>query len=104
MTRKEVMEMKHLTIDEMLDFVSMTELNGDAMKLAAYITKHIRECDSCMKQVRALQMVYDEFSALNTKCSLKDFLAEKAPDLEKLGELQEKNVEKEYKEADGLMY
>ena len=61
--------MKHLTVDEILNFVSLTELNNESIG-------HIRKCEKCLKLVRAFQMIYDEFSRLNVGGDFKDFITE----------------------------
>ena len=57
--------MKHLTVDEMIDFVSLTELNADALMLSAAVNGHIRQCEACLKRVQAFQTVHDEFRRMN---------------------------------------
>jgi hypothetical protein len=57
--------MKHLTVDDMIRFVSLTELNDEAMELSASVNGHIRRCGECLERVRAFQMIYDEFTALS---------------------------------------
>lgn len=52
--------MKHLTVDEIIDFVSARTLDPDTLEKAAAVTTHMRVCRGCMRRVRAFQMVYDE--------------------------------------------
>lgn len=52
--------MEHLTVEQMIDFVSLTELNDEAIELSQQVNGHIRACDECMKKVRAFQDIYDE--------------------------------------------
>ena len=68
--------MKHLTVDEIMDFVSLTELNSEAIRLSAYVNGHIRQCEKCLNLVRAFQMIYDEFSRLCIEGNFKDFVIE----------------------------
>ena len=74
--------MKHLTVDEIIDFVSLTELNSEAVKLSATVNGHICRCRKCLKLVTAFQTVYDEFVDANAKAFNKqiigDILREKA--------------------------
>ena len=72
--RKGGAEMKHLTVDEMMDFVSLTELNADAIMLSAAVNGHIRKCDQCLKRVQAFQMVHDEFSSLRNNGDFRKYL------------------------------
>lgn len=62
-----VAQMKHLTVDEIINFVSLTELNDEALVLCAYVNEHIRKCKRCREIVRAFQMIYDEFTK-NAAC------------------------------------
>ena len=57
--------MKHLTVDDMIRFVSLTELNDEAVELSASVNGHIRRCAECMERVRSFQMIYDEFTMLS---------------------------------------
>ena len=50
--------MKHLTIDEMIAFVSISELNTASLELASKVNTHIIECDLCRNKVRAFQEVF----------------------------------------------
>lgn len=68
--------MEHLTIDEIIDFVSMTEYNQESIDLAAIVNGHICKCDECLNVVRALQLIHDEFSALALKQSFKSYVNE----------------------------
>ena len=74
--------MNHLTVDEILDFVSLSELSIEAVELSAAVNGHIRNCDNCLKLVQSFQMIYDEFLCLNCKCSFKDFVLENCEELE----------------------
>ena len=51
--------MNHLTLDEIIDFVSLNELNEESMQLISMVTTHIAACDECRELVRAYQLVYD---------------------------------------------
>ena len=56
--------MTHLTVDEILDFVTMTEFNQASLELASYVNTHITKCPKCFKAVSAFQTIYDEFSVI----------------------------------------
>lgn len=66
--------MKHLTVDEMMEFVSLTELNADAIMLSAAVNGHIRKCDKCLKCVQAFQLIHDEFSNLRNNGDFRTYL------------------------------
>lgn len=51
--------MTHLTLDEIMEFVSLNELNEESMQLISMVNTHIAECDECRELVRSYQLVYD---------------------------------------------
>lgn len=53
--------MNHLSENEIIDFVSMDKLDGEALSLAAKVNTHLLSCEECRKLVSAYQAVYDEF-------------------------------------------
>ena len=79
--------MEHLTVDEITDFISLTELSNDAIVLSATVNGHIRRCEKCLRLVRAFMMVYDEFSCLEKQGDFRSFVAEKISN-EKVADLQ----------------
>lgn len=56
--------MEHLTVNEIIDFVSINELNEKSINLAAKVNAHILKCDDCLEKVKAFQLLNDEFSNL----------------------------------------
>ena len=48
-------------------------MNSEALKLVASVNGHIRKCERCLQLVRSFQMIYDEFSRMNTRCDFKKF-------------------------------
>ena len=67
--------MKHLTVDQIIDFVSITKLDNESIELFATVNGHIRQCEKCLELVRAFQNIYDEFCRLNTTDGFKDFVS-----------------------------
>lgn len=67
--------MNHLTVDEMIRFVSLTELNQEAVTLCAAVNGHIRKCESCREQVRAFQQIYDAFSQRKLQADFRAYAA-----------------------------
>lgn len=59
--------MKHLAVDEFIDFVSMNRMDEQSMELASKVNTHIGECENCLRKLRAFQSVYDEMCKLGTK-------------------------------------
>ena len=56
--------MNHLTLDEIIDFVSLTEINEESIQLMGKVNAHMAQCRECRALVRSYQLVYDEvFSA-----------------------------------------
>lgn len=58
--------MKHLTIDEMIAFVSISELDTASLELASRVNTHIVKCDLCRSKVSAFQEVFDELNKAGT--------------------------------------
>ena len=65
--------MQHLRVDEIIDFVSLSELNDEAVALAATVNGHIRKCQHCLRLTKAFQMIYDEFTHLTTEVDFKAY-------------------------------
>lgn len=59
--------MNHLTCEELIDFVSLTELSEDAAKLMGRVNTHIIQCEECHKKLMMFQAVYDELSAIRDR-------------------------------------
>jgi hypothetical protein len=53
--------MEHLSVDEMIRFVSLSSLDDESMEFAETVNRHIRECDECRKKVYSFQLLYDSF-------------------------------------------
>lgn len=68
--------MNHLTVEDIINFVSLTELNSEALELCATVNSHIRKCEKCLKLVRAFQTIYDEFSRLQIGVDFKTYALE----------------------------
>lgn len=49
--------MIHLTVDELIGFVSVQTLDKDAMALTTRVTEHVRSCAACLRKLRAFQIV-----------------------------------------------
>ena len=52
--------MNHLTIDEIIRFVSFDTLDNDNLLLAGKVNSHILACTECRDKVRVYQKMYDE--------------------------------------------
>lgn len=52
--------MDHLKLDDVIEFVSLVELNDESKKLISKVNTHIARCAECREMVRSFQTVYDE--------------------------------------------
>ncbi len=93
--------MEHLSVDEIIDFVSLEKLNDDAVKISTTVNEHIRNCEKCLKLVRAFQMIYDEFSKLNASGDFKKYIKEKVSD-EKIKNEEAVKTKTDYDDLDGF--
>ena len=69
--------MSHLTVDELIDFVSETELNEQTVALFAAVNGHIRRCESGRRRSHALQTLHDEFTRLCLEEDFRQFLEQR---------------------------
>lgn len=56
--------MQHLTVDEIIEFVSLTEYHEHAVTVCTTVNGHIRTCEKCLKTVQAFQALHEEFVKL----------------------------------------
>lgn len=82
--------MKHLTVEDIIDFVSFNELTAETLDLASKVNGHIRSCEECLKKVDAFQTVFDEFCKINSVAGFKEQIYRIISD----EELQEISAEK----------
>ncbi len=54
--------MKHLTADEIINFVTINTLSKENLELAATVNSHILVCDKCREKVAAFQAVSDSLT------------------------------------------
>jgi len=66
--------MNHLTVDEIIEFVSSSKLNDETVALSAKVNGHIRKCDKCMRLVNAFQLVHDEFVTIGATGGFENYL------------------------------
>lgn len=57
--------MDHLALDDVIAFVSLTEINEETMSLITAVNTHIADCRTCRELVRSFQLVYDEMMRLD---------------------------------------
>ena len=83
--------MNHLTIDEIIEFVSSSKADTETLQLISTANQHIRKCPKCLRVVKAFQMVYDEFVKMGDSCEFKNYFYNvvKKENKEKFLELEE---------------
>lgn len=75
--------MGHLTVDEMIDFVSLTNVDSDSLDLLSKVNGHIGKCRECRDRVRAFLAIYDEFEKLGIRNEIKKIIPENATEIVK---------------------
>ena len=68
---------EHITVDEIIQFVSFDKMDSASLANASKVATHIRTCDDCLQKVKAYQLVYDELSKLGHKHRFKEIAREK---------------------------
>ena len=56
--------MNHLPVDQVIEFVSIEELNEETIGLAVSVNAHICKCGKCLKTVKAFQNLHNAFEKL----------------------------------------
>lgn len=69
--------MKHLSIEDIIEFVSAERLDDTFLELAEKVNGHIRECEECLELVSAIQAIYDEFTMLLGTDDFKGYVLKK---------------------------
>ena len=54
--------MDHLSVEEIIDFVSISELDGASLELASRVNSHILKCPECLRKVEAFGELYEAFT------------------------------------------
>lgn len=68
------MNTTHLTVDEMIEFVSFSEITEETLSMSAKVNGHIRGCAECMERVSAFQDVYDELCKIGSAAFAKGII------------------------------
>ena len=85
--------MTHLTVEEIIDFVSFDKLTEENIALSKKVNEHICSCKACFDKVTAFQSVYEEFQRIGTIGDAKQCIY-RMIDSGLLCELQENEVQK----------
>ncbi len=64
--------MKHLTVDEMIDFVSINKLDTESLSLAKRVNSHIMKCEECRTKLSAFQTLYDKMLSSEKETELEN--------------------------------
>ena len=86
--------MTHLTVEEIIEFVSFDTLSEDTMALSTKVNEHIRSCSTCLEKVSAFQMVYDELCRIGSVSDVRQSIY-RLIDEGKIKVLQEAEVNEE---------
>ena len=54
--------MNHLSIDEIIEFVSLSKMTKENLEFAAKVNAHICRCEECLTLVNQYQALYDGFT------------------------------------------
>lgn len=63
--------MTHLTVEEIIEFVSFDKLSEETVALSTKVNEHILSCPKCSKKVSSFQMVYDELCRIGNVADVK---------------------------------
>ena len=85
--------MKHLTVDEMIDFVSFNKLDSESLALASKVNAHIFEFHTCRKKVEAFQIIYDELVKMGRKEVFRSVVNNKLSDLKEKKNQAKKQID-----------
>ncbi len=72
--------MDHLSVDEIIGFVTAEELTEQSVKLIDRVNSHICVCSKCLETVQAFQLIYDEFLEMSVNGDFKLFLSQALKD------------------------
>lgn len=51
--------MKHLSPEEIIEFISISEITPSSLSLASRVNTHIRSCKSCLEKLQAYQSIQE---------------------------------------------
>ena len=77
--------MRHLTVEEIIDFVSIRGWTEASLALIARVNGHIRNCDQCLKLVQASRLIHEEFLRMGVGEDFENWLDREYPESMKAG-------------------
>ena len=69
--------MDHLTVDEIIGYVTGVDVDGETRKDIAKINVHIIKCEECLRKVRAMQVLSEGLEAEYSARKVREILLEK---------------------------
>ena len=69
--------MDHLTVDEIIGYVTGVDVDGETRKDIAKINVHIIKCEECLRKVRAMQVISEGLEAEYSARKVREILLEK---------------------------
>ena len=65
--------MSHLSVDDIIEFVSSNKADAETLQLISTVNQHIRECPKCLHVVKAFQLVHDKFVKIGDSREFKKY-------------------------------
>lgn len=82
--------MTHLTVEEIIDFVSINVLTPENIPLTQKVNGHIRTCKECLEKVRAFQDIHDEMMRIANSGGIRKNMYQIVAEDEKLSRMYTK--------------
>ena len=73
--------MDHLTVDEIIGYVTAATVDVETQREIAKINLHILKCEDCLRRVRALQVISEGLETEMEMRQLRELMREKAKKL-----------------------
>ena len=93
------MNATHLSVDEIIEFVSFSGISEETLTLSAKVNGHIRDCAECMERVTAFQDVYDELCRIGNSGSARGIMYKMVSEAE-LAAIKAEEIEELRDESD----
>lgn len=87
--------MNHLTVDEIISFLSISKIDAESLELASNVNSHLIKCEQCRSKVRAFRDVFDSLFSAEGVESIRanTALDELISSMEQTAEARDKNDE-----------
>lgn len=67
-------KMRHLTVEEIIDFISVQGWSEASVTLINRVNGHICNCDACLKRVQAFDLIHEEFQRMGVDMDFNEWL------------------------------